>query len=119
MHPAAIPAVDGGMFDALTILTGLLVVCIKVPFRGLSTYTVLDFLNGAVIFPFLALLLLPIAHWLSPTLSYPGLTSFVTMLKTTNTISIALAGGVGLVFVLVELAKPNHTPAAPGASSGG
>ena len=104
---------DGGLFDAITVFIGLLCVAAKVAFRWALSYSPAfkasrasaDFLNGCVVFPFIALAILPIVAALAPIIAAPWLVSFVDMLRMSNIGSIALAGGVGLFFVLGELAN--------------
>jgi len=64
-----------------------------------------DFLNGCVIFPFFTLLTLPIGIWIEPHIGSETLSHLLESLKTANYATIALAGGVGLFFVIEELAS--------------
>ncbi len=88
-----------GLVDALTIGVGLAAVFVKVGIRwkwgSQQTFSmaVIDFLNGTVITPFF--LMLGSVFW-QPFLDY---------LRTTSPVSIAIAGGIGLFFVLAELKK--------------
>jgi hypothetical protein len=88
-----------GLVDALTIGVGLAVVFVKVGIRWrlgspqTFSMSVIDFLNGTVITPFF--LMLGAVFW-QPFLDY---------LRTTSPVSIAIAGGIGLFFVLAELKR--------------
>ncbi len=101
---------DGGLFDVLTIIVGIFAVFLKVASRYAFRYdpifsakTSVDFLHGCVVFPFLMLALYPVANWLAPYTGVDWLPAFLEMIKDKNSGSVALAGGVGLFFVLGEL----------------
>jgi len=87
--------IDGGLIDALTLLVGLLMVVIKILIRrykgqqpiASAQAATIDFLNGVVILPFLMI----------------SASVFSPNLIPQNTVSVALAGGVGLSLVLGEL----------------
>jgi hypothetical protein len=105
--------IDGGLFDALTFAIGILIFASKFGLRlylsrhplSWTQANTLDFFNGCLVFPFVALLSLPILFWLAPIVAFPTLTDFLTVLRSSNTGSIALAGGAGLFFVLGEIVK--------------
>jgi hypothetical protein len=105
--------IDGGLFDALTLIIGLIVLVSKLAlrwyFQGSSSLaprsSTVDLFNGCLIFPFVALLMMPILLWLDPIISFPTLSNFLLSLKNSNPGSLGLAGGAGLFFVLGELSK--------------
>ena len=88
----------------------LLIVITKVMLRwawrltpAIQVRTTVDFMHVCVVFPFVSLALLPFAIKLAPHLQSTWLSEFITMLKSANVGSIALAGGVGLFFVLSQI----------------
>jgi hypothetical protein len=107
---ATVQPLDGGLFDMLTMLVGITTVVIKTSARAVFGYspvigskTGVDFLHGCVIFPFMMLAALPIALGMVPYIHDDFLLAFIELIKTKNSGSVALAGGVGIFFVLSEL----------------
>lgn len=94
-----------GLVDAATIACGLLIVVVKILLRwrfvkGLAVSVPacgIDFLNGSVVVPFCLMLGSPFAPMFSPTV--------VIYLKSGSPAMTALAGGIGLFFVLGELCR--------------
>lgn len=95
----------GGVSDALTVVIGFLAAGIKMALRWwlnkppifeVGKCTV-DLLNGSVIFPFAAMFV-PL---LTALFSWPYLDKF----GSASPASVALAGGVGLFFLIGELRK--------------
>jgi hypothetical protein len=87
--------------DAITLATGFLAVVAKLIWRYLSgrrpifivQMMTVDFLNGSVIFPFVLLI------------SSVFSSEIRGLLLQTSPLSLALAGGIGLMFVLEELIR--------------
>lgn len=99
------PEAVAGLVDAATIGCGLLIVLLKILLRWSLTKGPaasvpacgIDFLNGSVVVPFCLMLGSPFAPMFSPTI--------VAYLRSGSPAMTALAGGIGLFFVLGELCR--------------
>jgi hypothetical protein len=90
------------LIDAITLSTGFLAVVAKFGWRYFTRQkpfitartAVIDFLNGSVIFPFVLLLTAVFS------------TEIKELLLQASPVTLSLAGGIGLMFVLGELIEP-------------
>lgn len=103
--PAQQDQLIGGLVDAATIALGLLIVVTKIGFRwkwkkspAISVPACgVDFLNGTVVVPFGLML----ASAFAPMFGQ----KVVAYLKSGSPVMTAIAGGIGLFFVIGELCR--------------